>query len=168
MSSAGLMLFYFVSKRLVSKIRSLFTLTRATLVTVAAVSVLAACGKASSSDGEDTLNDAGSGGAGAPSGGSPAFGGMPSGGADSHSAGAAGVDTSGGAPASTVDCDPRKIVCKRVAPICTGDQVPSVDGACYGPCVDIDRCACTEAKACPEEERFTCHMNRMHCGPYVR
>jgi len=107
-------------------------------------------------------------GAGAESQSAGAAGTPSAGAAGTPSAGAAGMNTSGGASTSTVDCDPRKIVCKRVAPDCAGDQVPSVEGSCYGPCVDIDRCACIEAASCPEQERFTCHMNRKLCGPYLR
>jgi hypothetical protein len=70
-------------------------------------------------------------------------------------------------PPQDVSCDPRKALCKRLPPECPGDQVPSVVDSCYGECVPIAHCVCTEAAACPEEERFVCHMSAGHCGPYV-
>jgi hypothetical protein len=45
--------------------------------------------------------------------------------------------------------------------------VPSIKGNCYGPCVDIDACACTTAAQCPEPNKYTCHVGAKHCGPYV-
>lgn len=73
-------------------------------------------------------------------------------------------DRSGG----EVDCDPRHIMCKRVAPECPEGQVPRVDGACFGDCVAVDACACTEPEACPLPEKYTCHMSAKHCTPYLR
>ncbi|HET8933156.1 MAG TPA: hypothetical protein VFN67_06955 [Polyangiales bacterium] len=66
------------------------------------------------------------------------------------------------------DCDPRKITCKRTAPECPEMQVPSVDGSCYGECVDVEACQCTEADACPLSEKYTCHVSAKHCTPYLR
>jgi hypothetical protein len=59
-------------------------------------------------------------------------------------------------------------MCKRVAPECPLLEVPRVEGNCYGECVPIEACACTEAEECPLPEMFTCHRSAMHCGPYVR
>jgi hypothetical protein len=66
------------------------------------------------------------------------------------------------------DCDPRKITCKRTAPECPELQVPSVDGNCYGECVDVNACQCTGPEACPLSEKYTCHMSAKHCTPYLR
>jgi hypothetical protein len=69
----------------------------------------------------------------------------------------------------TVSCDPRAILCKRLAPTCPTGQVPSIDdtGICYGECVPIEMCECTSAAACPDSKQYTCHMSAGHCGPYV-
>jgi hypothetical protein len=66
-----------------------------------------------------------------------------------------------------VDCDARKILCKRVAPQCPDGQVPSVSGACYGDCVPIESCPCAAPAECPDSAHYTCHMSAGHCGPYV-
>jgi hypothetical protein len=76
---------------------------------------------------------------------------------------ATGAD--GGSAAS--DCDPRKILCKRVPPSCPDGQVPSVEGSCYGACVPIESCACSAPAACPSSNTYTCHMSAQRCGPYV-
>lgn len=70
------------------------------------------------------------------------------------------------APKST-SCDPAKILCKRAVPVCPEGQVPSVDGSCYGPCVPVESCACTQETECPMHESYTCHKSAAHCGPYV-
>jgi len=67
-----------------------------------------------------------------------------------------------------LDCDHRKITCRRAAPECPDLQAPSVDGSCYGPCVDIHACQCTGPEACPLPESFTCNMSAKHCTPYLR
>lgn len=64
-------------------------------------------------------------------------------------------------------CDERKVTCKRARPMCPEGQVPAVDGSCWGDCVTIDQCVCTEADACPERDKYVCHMSAGHCGPYV-
>lgn len=69
--------------------------------------------------------------------------------------------------AKMVSCDPTKILCRRAAPDCPEGQVPSVSGTCYGPCVPVDSCACTQASECPDHDKYTCHMSAKHCGPYV-
>jgi hypothetical protein len=66
-----------------------------------------------------------------------------------------------------VSCDPSKIICKRIAPICPAGQVPSVEGTCYGPCVKVESCNCTGPMQCPEPNQYTCHNNVKRCGPYV-
>jgi hypothetical protein len=78
------------------------------------------------------------------------------------------VEDSGEKEPTPRDCDPRKITCKRTAPECPEMQVPSVDGSCYGECVDVEACQCTEADACPLSEKYTCHMSAKHCTPYLR
>lgn len=105
---------------------------------------------------------------GSTSGGKPA-GGAASGGAPGGGAQAGGAAAAGEAgAASLVDCDPRKITCKRAAPQCGTFQVPSVEGSCYGDCVAIERCACDSADACPNPNEFTCWNNAKHCGPFVQ
>lgn len=69
--------------------------------------------------------------------------------------------------AALVDCTPSKVLCRRRAPECPAGEVPSVAGSCFGPCVPIARCACTEATQCPQPEQHTC-WKKQHCGPFVR
>lgn len=106
-----------------------------------------------------TAGASGAGSGGSSSGGKPA-GGEPSGGTTS-----AGGD---GGAAPLVDCDPRKIICKRAAPECGTFEVPSVADSCYGECVAIERCACDSADACPNPNEYTCWNSAKHCGPFVR
>lgn len=68
---------------------------------------------------------------------------------------------------AATSCDPAKILCKRAAPQCPEFQVPSVEGSCYGPCVPVDSCVCSNASQCPNHDSFTCHMSAGRCGPYV-
>lgn len=74
-----------------------------------------------------------------------------------------------GAPSQQgpVVCDPRKVLCKHVAPQCPDWQVPSVVDGCYGDCVPLGNCVCTEAADCPAPDIGTCHMSAGRCGPYV-
>jgi hypothetical protein len=69
--------------------------------------------------------------------------------------------------ASKVDCDPRKVLCKSLPQPCPDGQVRALEGTCYGDCVDVDRCPCSERDACPNPDSYTCHMSAGHCGPYV-
>jgi hypothetical protein len=71
------------------------------------------------------------------------------------------------AGANGVSCDTRSVVCKRVAPTCPAEQVPSIEGQCYGPCVSIDACACNVAEDCPAPDQYTCHLSQKRCGPFV-
>jgi hypothetical protein len=66
------------------------------------------------------------------------------------------------------DCDLGKVRCRRALPACAEGEVPTVEGTCYGPCVKLERCACSEAEDCPFPEMYTCHRSARHCGPYVR
>ena len=70
-------------------------------------------------------------------------------------------------PAGDVSCDPRRVLCKRVAPTCDAGQVPSVEGSCYGPCVSIVTCVCASPAECPDPVQYTCHMNARRCGPFL-
>ena len=81
----------------------------------------------------------------------------------------AGADNEGGTTGDLVDCDPLKITCKRAAPPCPAGQVPRIDdvGNCYGDCVKIDRCACSTAAQCPDQNQYTCWA-KQHCGPFVQ
>jgi hypothetical protein len=74
---------------------------------------------------------------------------------------------SGGASGPLHDCDPRKVTCKIAVPDCPDLQVPSVEGTCWGDCVGIAECACSEAEDCPDNDQYTC-WSQQHCGPYVR
>ncbi|HWA71839.1 MAG TPA: hypothetical protein VG937_05890 [Polyangiaceae bacterium] len=74
--------------------------------------------------------------------------------------------SAGGVPSGLVDCDVRKVVCRIATPTCSAGQVPSVNGTCYGPCVQIDSCACSSAAECPNNDEYTCWGGK-HCGPYV-
>ena len=38
------------------------------------------------------------------------------------------------------ECDPAKILCKRLPPVCPPGQVPQVVSGCYGECVDARQC----------------------------
>jgi hypothetical protein len=114
-------------------------------------------GSAGSSAGTESAGASGraSGGAGTgtiPGGGSP---GAP---AD------AGASGAGGSP--RFDCDAKKVTCKIAVPACPDFEVPAVDGTCWGECVEIARCACSEASDCPDTNQYTCWSKR-HCGPYV-
>jgi hypothetical protein len=123
----------------------------------------AGASSAGSSSGGSATGGSSAGGSttgGAPAGGS-ATGGQP----DAQ----AGSGNDGGAGGDLVDCDPRKITCKRAAPTCGANEVPSVDdaGNCYGDCVKIDRCACSTAAQCPDQNQYTCWA-KQHCGPFVQ
>ena len=65
------------------------------------------------------------------------------------------------------DCDTRKVMCRRAPPVCGDFEVPSIEGTCYGECVKIDLCACSNADECPNANEYTCWMST-HCGPYVQ
>lgn len=65
-------------------------------------------------------------------------------------------------------CDARNVLCRRAPPVCPEGQVPSVAGRCWGECVRIEECSCTGPDACPNPEKYTCFLDRNHCGPYVR
>ena len=75
--------------------------------------------------------------------------------------------TNAAAGAGLADCDPRKILCKRIAPECVAGEAPSVDGSCYGDCVKIELCACADAAQCPDPNQYTCWAKN-HCGPFVQ
>jgi hypothetical protein len=94
-----------------------------------------------------------------------ATGGSATGGSANHAGAESGGG--GGTGAGLVDCDPKKILCKIVAPECDGGEVPSVNGSCYGACVKIDRCACSDAAQCPNPNEYTCWA-KTHCGPFVQ
>ncbi|HEX2870613.1 MAG TPA: hypothetical protein VHP33_05140 [Polyangiaceae bacterium] len=81
----------------------------------------------------------------------------------------AGAGNEAGTSGDLVDCDPSKIMCKRLAPACGAGEVPSLNdaGNCYGDCVKIDRCACSTAAQCPDQNQYTCWA-KQHCGPFVQ
>ena len=156
----------------------------------ASFSLVAACGDAEADFEDDatragqatagTAGAAGSAGSasggsasgGSASGGSASGAGTSSGGAAEAGAGGGGAGGGGaggdGGEGALVDCDPRKITCKRATPVCGAMEVPSVEGSCYGECVKIERCACDAPAACPNPNEFTCWNNAQHCGPFVQ
>jgi hypothetical protein len=69
--------------------------------------------------------------------------------------------------ADAVSCDPRRVLCRSLPPPCSTGEVPRVVGSCYGECVPIDACACSEPAACPDRNQYTCHNFRQRCGPYL-
>jgi hypothetical protein len=69
--------------------------------------------------------------------------------------------------ADKTSCAPRLVACDMKEPSCPANQVASVVNGCFGPCVAIDQCSCTDAPDCPHEESYTCHRSARHCGPYV-
>jgi hypothetical protein len=129
------------------------------------------------SGGSSAGSSAGKGGStssgGASTGGTSSNGGAGTGGTSSNagSGGTSGAGSSGDGGSENDgrnDCDPRKITCRRSAPVCDEGEAPSVEGTCYGPCVPIATCACSSADACPLPEMFTCHLSRGRCDYYVR
>ena len=121
----------------------------------------------SNASGAGTSGKGGGATAGSASGGSAvggsASGGSPTGGQPDAQAGAG---NEGGSASGLVDCDPKKILCKRVAPQCDAGEVPSVAGSCYGDCVKVEQCACSSADQCPQPNEYTCWA-KQHCGPFV-
>ncbi len=85
---------------------------------------------------------------------------------EAHAAGVS-VAKDGACAVSSISCDRRRLTCRRAEPVCPEGQVAEIVGNCFGECVRIDECACNEAAACPQEEKYTCHRSAMHCGPYV-
>jgi hypothetical protein len=79
--------------------------------------------------------------------------------------GEGGADS--GPPDGLYDCDTRKVMCRRAPPVCDTFEVPAIEGTCYGECVKIDLCACSNADQCPDANQYTCWMST-HCGPYVQ
>jgi hypothetical protein len=73
------------------------------------------------------------------------------------------------ADSGLLDCNPAHVACDRIPPVCTGGgEVPSVSGACWGPCVVYTRCApiaCDPAAvgACPIN--LVCYRTTRTCGP---
>lgn len=125
-----------------------------------------ASGSTSAATGGVNETGGASAGGGKPTGvaGDSAHGGsVPAGGAPA-TAGEGGQGTAGTA---LVDCDLRTIICKSAQPVCPDNQVPSVNGVCFGPCVPIESCACSVAADCPFNDRYTC-WQQTHCGPYVK
>jgi hypothetical protein len=80
--------------------------------------------------------------------------------------GEAGAPSGGGASGLS-ECNPKQVTCKIVQPQCPANQVPSVDGTCWGECVKIDQCACQSADDCPDQNQYTC-WSQQHCGPFVK
>ena len=124
----------------------------------------AGCGK--SGDDGGSAGSAGAMGAGSNVGGSAAAG-STSAAAGSASAGNQNGGGSAGTGSGLLECNPSKVLCKRVAPQCVFGEVPQVVDGCYGECVKVDRCACSTAAQCPQPDQYTCWSQR-HCGPFVK
>lgn len=132
-------------------------------------SVAGAAGTASA--GRGGTGSAGASSAGAASGGvsagSSPGGSSGSGGGDFRSgggaAGEAGAAGSGGS-GSRSECNPTKVTCKALPPECPASQVPSVEGSCWGDCVEITQCACAQTSDCPNNDEYFC-WDEQHCGP---
>ncbi|HEY6078635.1 MAG TPA: hypothetical protein VIW29_07520, partial [Polyangiaceae bacterium] len=107
------------------------------------------------------------GAAGSPgdSGGASANGGASAGQAGEHAEAGAGQGEAGAS--GLVDCNVAHALCRSLPPDCAAMHVPSIVGTCWGPCVKIDRCACSSAQHCPDSNQYTCWRSE-HCGPYVQ
>jgi len=83
--------------------------------------------------------------------------------------GQASVDYEGecAPPEGSYDCVLDNLSCLVAFPVCEEGQVPTADGACFGPCVPIEECACDSQDDCPMPEKYACHLSAGHCGPYV-
>jgi hypothetical protein len=74
----------------------------------------------------------------------------------------------GSAGHAPVDCDPAKILCKRVAPNCPAYQAPRVVDGCYGDCTPIESCMCETDSQCPQVGTYYCSGRLGLClQPYV-
>ncbi|HYP74443.1 MAG TPA: hypothetical protein VER12_00725 [Polyangiaceae bacterium] len=130
---------------------------------------LACVDKGEKAEGEGRGGQVENGAAGASIGGSStSIGGSSTNSGGAHaSSGGAGAAIGGAGGQRLVDCDLRKVMCRAAQPSCAENQVPSVEGSCFGPCVPIESCACSASLDCPFSDRYTC-WQRTHCGPYVR
>jgi hypothetical protein len=88
-------------------------------------------------------------------------------GANTRDAGGSASKDAGTSGSKGTSCDRRTLLCRKAEPVCPAQHVASIVDNCFGPCVAIDQCACSEADACPQPEQYTCHRSAMHCGPYV-
>ncbi|MEZ4220502.1 MAG: hypothetical protein R3B13_06180 [Polyangiaceae bacterium] len=146
-----------------------------------ALIVCLGCGE-STSDGGAGNSGGASGGTSGSSGASGSGGASGNGGASGGASGASGSSgasgnggASGGAGgASSVLCNPATVTCKVAIPDCPKGQVPSVEGNCWGKCVDILQCA-TESDCsncsngfCAKYESFVqeyrCVMPSLQCS----
>ncbi len=69
-----------------------------------------------------------------------------------------------------VDCNPAHAACDVRPPVCAGGgQVPSINGACWGPCVVYTQCAPIDcnpdaaSSGCPTN--LVCYRTTRRCGP---
>jgi hypothetical protein len=85
---------------------------------------------------------------------------------EAHASGSS-VAKKGACAVKGTSCDHRTLTCRRAEPVCPEGQVAAIVDHCFGDCVRIEQCACSEADACPEPEKYTCHRSAMHCGPFV-
>ncbi|MEM9192935.1 MAG: hypothetical protein AAGF12_27420 [Myxococcota bacterium] len=76
------------------------------------------------------------------------------------------LDAGDSAPDGVV-CDPRQVLCDAIPPDCPQGRVPEVVQGCWGNCVDIGECACSDPAACPEPNLYTCINFRMRCSPFL-
>ena len=76
----------------------------------------------------------------------------------------ASADAGAGGGSSVVCVAHSAILCRMVEPDCGPGRVPSVEGSCWGPCVDITACACESAADCPDANQYTCWMSTGRCN----
>lgn len=68
------------------------------------------------------------------------------------------------------NCDTRDVTCRRLAEPCPQGQVRAIEAGCYGSCIAISSCGCTEQDDCPDPngiDEFACVMSRGSCDYYV-
>jgi hypothetical protein len=123
----------------------------------------------------DTGATGGAAGASTPSGG----GSGGAAGAGAHGGGVAGGPIGGGGNggaggSASVKCNPTGVVCATPPPGCDPGEVPSIEGACWGPCVPIlscateDSCANCQGAFCAEyvawKKEYRCVLPTLQCS----
>jgi len=64
-----------------------------------------------------------------------------------------------------VSCTKDMVECSDPQPDCPAGQAASVNGTCWGPCVDVADCRCLYHWMCPNLEMNTCLFPEYRCGP---
>lgn len=65
---------------------------------------------------------------------------------------------------TVISCDRRNALCPALPPDCPTGQVPSVEGGCWGECVDIGACTCETSEECADPLIYVCYRSG-RCGP---